>query len=64
VHGQYVLDTFGRPARTYRYGPLTIMVWHKNLLPYLDTGYTAPAGHGVTTVSDPARRDDRGLRGA
>ena len=40
------------------------MVWHKNLLPYLDTGYTAPAGHGVTTVWDPARRDDRGLRGA
>jgi hypothetical protein len=49
VHRQYVLDTFGRPAGTYRYGPLTIMVWHKNLLPYLDTGQ-ARAGHGVTAA--------------
>jgi hypothetical protein len=37
VHRKYVLATFGRPAGTYRYGPYTIMVWHKNLLPYLDT---------------------------
>ncbi len=48
VHLQYVLDTFGRPAGTYRYGPLTIMVWRKNLLPYLDTGDAVPAGRGVT----------------
>ena len=37
VHRKYVLATFGRPAVTYRYGPYTIMVWPKNLLPYLDT---------------------------
>jgi hypothetical protein len=49
LHRQYVLRTFGRPAWTYYYRPFTIMVWHKNLLPYLDTGLAAPAGHGVTT---------------
>jgi hypothetical protein len=48
---RYVLETFGRPARIYRYEFLTIMVWHKNLLPYLDTAPAAPAdpgGHGGT----------------
>jgi hypothetical protein len=38
VHSRYVIDTFGRPARTYSYEFLTIMVWNKNLLPYLDRG--------------------------
>jgi hypothetical protein len=26
------VQMFGKPARTYRFGPYTIMVWHKNLL--------------------------------
>jgi hypothetical protein len=30
-----VLATFGTPAQSYRYGPFTILVWHKNLLPPL-----------------------------
>jgi hypothetical protein len=43
VHRKYVLVTFGRPARTYRYGPFTIMVWHKNLLPALVAEHPVPA---------------------
>jgi hypothetical protein len=27
-----VLATFGRPAATYRVGPSTVLVWHKNIL--------------------------------
>jgi hypothetical protein len=42
VHSKYVIDTFGRPAETYSYHFLTIMVWHKNLLPYLAAAH--PAG--------------------
>ena len=41
VHHRNVIATFGRPAGTYRYGPYTIMVWHKNLLPDLVTGPAA-----------------------
>jgi hypothetical protein len=41
VHHGNVIATFGRPAGTYRYGPYTIMVWHKNLLPDLVTGPAA-----------------------
>ena len=62
-----VFLTFGKPAKSYRYGPFTIMVWHKNLLPHLVTApVTAPAGrrHDVTTARDTARRDDRGRRAA
>ena len=32
-----VIATFGEPAETYRFGPYTIMVWHENLLPTLDS---------------------------
>jgi len=46
VHRKYVFATFGRPARTYRYGPLTIMVWPKNLLPYLVVQHPVRAGLG------------------
>ncbi len=45
VHSKYVIETFGRPAETFSYHFLTIMVWHKNLLPYLDTAPAAPARH-------------------
>jgi len=27
-----MLATFGRPARTYRVGSYTILIWHRNLL--------------------------------
>ena len=30
--GERITAAFGQPARTYRYGPFTIMVWNKNLL--------------------------------
>ena len=55
VHRKYVLATFGQPAGTYRYGPFTIMVWHKNLLPYLVSGPRA---------RPPRRHRRRGLPGA
>jgi hypothetical protein len=32
VRADTVLATFGKPAASYRYGPFTIWVWHKNLL--------------------------------
>ena len=35
VHTGYVITTFGKPAKTYHFDFLTIMVWHKNLLPDL-----------------------------
>jgi hypothetical protein len=44
VHRSQVFNTFGKPAKTYRYGPMTIMVWHKNLLPHLETA-PAPVRH-------------------
>ena len=59
VHRQYVIATFGRPARTYRYGPFTIMVWHKNLLPYLvrpASPLRAPATAAPPRGARPARR--------
>jgi hypothetical protein len=43
VHSRYVINTFGRPAETFSFHFLTIMVWHKNLLPYLNTAPAAPA---------------------
>ena len=35
VRRSSVVETFGKPAQTYRYGPYTVMIWHKNLLPQL-----------------------------
>jgi hypothetical protein len=32
AHEQAVLATFGKPARTYRVGSYTILVWNSNLL--------------------------------
>jgi hypothetical protein len=32
VRAETVIATFGKPAASYRYGPFTIWVWHKNLL--------------------------------
>jgi hypothetical protein len=37
---------FGRPARTYRTGPYTIMVWHRNLLKALPRRVPAGIAHG------------------
>jgi len=50
VRRRLVTTAFGQPVMTYRYGPLTIMVWQKNLLPHLDTA-PAPARHGPAEVS-------------
>jgi hypothetical protein len=33
VRRSAVLATFGKPAGSYSYGPYTILIWHKNLLP-------------------------------
>lgn len=33
-----VLATFGKPARTYRFGQYTVLVWDKNLLTDLRSG--------------------------
>jgi hypothetical protein len=32
IPAKLAIQMFGKPARTYRYGPYTIMVWGKNLL--------------------------------
>jgi hypothetical protein len=61
VRRDYVLKAFGRPAETYSYHFLTIMVWPKNLLPDLDAAHTAPAGPGVTTAWESAGRDGADL---
>ena len=44
VRRSSVLATFGKPARSYRYGPFTILVWHKNLLPQMALA-AKPAAH-------------------
>ena len=38
------LKAFGPPAKTYQYGPYTIMVWNKNLL--ADLGRPGKKGPG------------------
>ncbi len=38
VPGKLAIQMFGNPARTYRDGPYTIMVWDKNLLGALNSG--------------------------
>jgi hypothetical protein len=58
VRRREVTATFGKSAGTYRYGPFTIMVWHKNLLPHLVTA-PAPARHHVTAAWGLAGRDGR-----
>jgi hypothetical protein len=35
VRRSAVAATFGKPAQSYRYGPYTILVWHRNLLPLI-----------------------------
>ena len=35
VTSQHAMETFGRPAKTYRYQAYTILVWPENLLRYL-----------------------------
>jgi hypothetical protein len=39
-----ITAAFGQPARTYRYGPFTIMVWNKNLLAQLQGPPSARPG--------------------
>jgi hypothetical protein len=37
VPAKLAIEMFGKPPRTYRYGPYTIMVWDKNLLGELNS---------------------------
>jgi hypothetical protein len=30
--GRLIKKYFGKPARIYRFGPYTVLVWHRNLL--------------------------------
>jgi hypothetical protein len=50
VHRPNVLATFGRPARSYRYGPYTIMVWDGNLLPRMAASAAPPRARTVSLV--------------
>jgi hypothetical protein len=64
VHRSSVLATFGRPAQTYRYGPFTIMVWHRNLLPKMALSARPPATRTVVlAVSRRSRPPTRGPAG-
>jgi hypothetical protein len=41
---QEIVAAFGKPVKTYRYGPFTIMVWNKNLLAELHGPPSASPG--------------------
>ena len=55
VRRSAVLATFGKPAGSYRYGPMTILVWHKNLLPQMALADKRPPTQTVS-VTSPAGR--------
>jgi hypothetical protein len=40
-----IVNTFGRPAQTYQYGPYTIMVWRQNLFAQLSGPPTRGPGN-------------------
>jgi hypothetical protein len=50
-----VLATFGQPAGSYRYGPFTILVWHKNLLPEMALSARPSRTHTVSVTSRAGR---------
>jgi hypothetical protein len=57
VHRKTVLDAFGPPADSYRWGPYTIYVWHKNLLPQLEQWARSPRTQTVSVPPSPAAAD-------
>ena len=60
VRRSAVLATFGEPAHSYRYGPYTIMVWPKNLLPQFALAAKPPRTRTVAVT----RPDSPGARRA
>jgi hypothetical protein len=50
-----VLATFGSPARSYRYGPFTILVWQKNLLPPMALSASPPRTHTLSVIRPDGR---------
>jgi len=40
VRRSAVTATFGKPAHSYRYGPYTILVWQRNLVPLMEKSGT------------------------
>jgi hypothetical protein len=48
VRRSAVIATFGKPVKSYQYGPYTILVWRQNLVPLMKRADKAPA---TSTVS-------------
>jgi hypothetical protein len=55
VRRSSVLATFGKPARSYRYGPFTILVWHENLLPQMALSAKPPRTQTVSVTRPDGR---------
>ena len=51
VRRSAVFATFGKPVKTYEYGPFTIFVWHENLIPEMKKADKAPATRTVSVTS-------------
>ena len=52
VRKSAVIATFGKPAKSYRYGPFTILVWRQDLVPLMKRADKKPATRTVA-VSRP-----------
>ncbi len=50
VRRSAVFATFGKPVKSYKYGPFTIFVWHQNLVPVMKKADKAPATHTVSVT--------------
>jgi hypothetical protein len=59
VRRSAVLATFGKPAGSYRYGPMTILVWHKNLLPQMTLADKRPSAQTVSFTRPDGRLPSR-----
>ena len=50
VRQSAVFATFGKPVKSYKYGPFTIFVWHENLVPVMKKADKAPATRTVSVT--------------
>jgi hypothetical protein len=50
VRRSAVFATFGKPVKSYEYGPFTIFVWHENLVPVMKKADKAPATQTVSVT--------------
>ena len=50
VRRSAVFATFGKPVKTYEYGPFTIFVWHENLIPEMKKADKVPATRTVSVT--------------